>query len=162
MLRMTKVAVLIAAVAAIGFAGMNLMPRAAAAPANDHAAHAPAPAMSASQHIAHLAAAGDIHANHAMDEIQVESAAAINPEELYISSETAARIREAIEKLPAQCQLIFKMVREDGLKHKEVAAILDISELTVRNQLVIAVRKITDAIQPHLPQAALKPRHRFS
>jgi carboxymethylenebutenolidase len=70
MFRMTKVAVLIAAVAAIGFAGMNLMPRAAAAPANDHAAHAPAAAMSASQHIAHLAAAGDIHANHAMDEIR--------------------------------------------------------------------------------------------
>jgi RNA polymerase sigma-70 factor (ECF subfamily) len=97
-----------------------------------------------------------------LDEMQVESTAALNPEELYISTETAARIREAIEKLPAQCRLIFKMVREDGLKHKEVAAILDISELTVRNQLVIAVKKITEAVQPHLPHATLKPRHRFS
>ena len=70
MLRMMKVAVLIAVVAAIGFVGMNLMPRAAAAPANDHSAHAATPATTASQHIAHLAAAGDIHANHAMDEIR--------------------------------------------------------------------------------------------
>jgi RNA polymerase sigma-70 factor (ECF subfamily) len=97
-----------------------------------------------------------------LDEIQVESISTVNPEELYISSETAARIREAIEKLPAQCRLIFKMVREDGLKHKEVAAILDISELTVRNQLVIAVKKISEAIQAHLPHSSLKPRHRFS
>ena len=70
MFRIIKVAVPIAAVAAIGFAGMQLMPRAAAAPSNDHTAHAAAPAMTASQHIAHLAAAGDIHANHAMDEIR--------------------------------------------------------------------------------------------
>jgi carboxymethylenebutenolidase len=70
MFRIIKVAVPIAAVGAIGFAGMHLMPRAAAAPSNDHTAHAAAPALTASQHIAHLAAAGDIHANHAMDEIR--------------------------------------------------------------------------------------------
>jgi RNA polymerase sigma-70 factor (ECF subfamily) len=97
-----------------------------------------------------------------LEEIQVESASAINPEELYISTETAGKIREAIENLPSQCKLIFRMVREDGLKHKEVAAILQISELTVRNQLVIAVRKITEAIQPHIPHTSLKPRHRLS
>lgn len=102
------------------------------------------------------------HPRVSLDEMQVESTASLNPEELYISTETAARIREAIEKLPAQCRLIFKMVREDGLKYKEVAAILDISELTVRNQLVIAVKKITEAVQPHLPYTTLKPRHRFS
>jgi carboxymethylenebutenolidase len=69
MFRIIKVALPVAAVAAIGFTVTNLMPRAAAAPANDHAAHGATPA-TATDHIAHMAAAGDIHANHALDEIR--------------------------------------------------------------------------------------------
>jgi carboxymethylenebutenolidase len=64
--RIIKVALLVAVLAAAGFAGVRLMPRAAAAPANDHAAHG----MTAQEHITHMAAAGDIHANHALDEIR--------------------------------------------------------------------------------------------
>jgi len=79
-----------------------------------------------------------------------------NGEELLITSEMAKRIQAAINGLPAQCKIIFQLVRESDLKHKEVAAILDISEHTVRNQLVIAVKKIASAVQLDIPA----PRHR--
>jgi RNA polymerase sigma-70 factor (ECF subfamily) len=61
-------------------------------------------------------------------------------------------IRRVIEKLPPQCKLIFQLVKEEGLKYKEVAAILDISPFTVRNQLTIAVRMISEILPAYLQQ----------
>lgn len=90
------------------------------------------------------------HPQVSLDEIQLEIVSTINPEELYISAELGNKIREAIAQLPAQCRLIFQMVREDGLKPKEVATILNIAEMTVRNQLTIAAKKIAQSLQPHL------------
>src|SRR5688500_17796557 len=65
-----------------------------------------------------------------------------NPEELFISTEMLNTIRQAIRELPPQCRLIFQLVKEDGLKYKEAAEVMNISVLTVRNQLAIAIRKI--------------------
>lgn len=94
-----------------------------------------------------------------LDEIQLDVSTPINPEELYITTEMSEKINKAIAELPAQCRLIFRMVREDGLKHKEVADILNLSKTTIRNQLVIAVRKITQAIRPHLEPVTAKQRY---
>jgi RNA polymerase sigma-70 factor (ECF subfamily) len=88
-----------------------------------------------------------------IEELQLDIVSTVTPEDLYISTEMAARINDTIRRLPPQCKLIFQMVREDGLKQKEVAAILHISELTVRNQLTIAAKKIAQAIRPQLPAA---------
>jgi RNA polymerase sigma-70 factor (ECF subfamily) len=38
------------------------------------------------------------------------------------------------------------MVKEDGMRYKEVADILHISVLTVRNQVAIATKKIAEAL----------------
>jgi RNA polymerase sigma-70 factor (family 1) len=73
-----------------------------------------------------------------------------NPEELCISSETLQTIRKIIQELPPQCRLIFQLIKEDGLKYKEAAEVLNISVLTVRNQLAIAIRKIGAALPPHI------------
>jgi RNA polymerase sigma-70 factor (ECF subfamily) len=87
-----------------------------------------------------------------LDAIEVENISSFdNGEELFISSEMAKRIQLAINGLPAQCKLIFQLVRENGLKNKEAAAILNISEFTVRNQLVIAAKKIAAAAQLDIP-----------
>jgi len=64
------------------------------------------------------------------------------PEEICISADIVAKIRAALDELPPKCKLILQLVKEDGLKYKEVAEILHISELTVRNQLAIAVKKL--------------------
>jgi DNA-binding CsgD family transcriptional regulator len=41
------------------------------------------------------------------------------------------------------------LVKEDGLKQKEVAEILHISVKTVENQLAIAVRKLAMSLSSH-------------
>jgi len=76
-----------------------------------------------------------------LDSIDVETTIS-GPAEMCISADIVRQIRQAIQELPPQCKLVFQLVKEEGLKYKEVAAILDISPLTVRNQLAIAIRKI--------------------
>ena len=91
-----------------------------------------------------------------LDEIDIQSAIEFkSPEDLYVSKETIKCITQAIRSLPSQCQIIFSLVRIEGLKYKEVAALLNISVFTVRNQIAIATKKIEDAlpqkVQVHFP-----------
>jgi RNA polymerase sigma factor (sigma-70 family) len=57
------------------------------------------------------------------------------------------RLNLAIDALPPRCKLIFKLIKEDGLKYKEVALLLDLSQKTIENQMTIALRKIGESIQ---------------
>ena len=92
--------------------------------------------------------------SYCIDDIDIDPVVSIgNPEDLYISSELVNRIRHAIRELPPQCRLIFQLVKEEGMQYKEAAEILNISVLTVRNQLAIAVRKLAVL----LPEAARSP-----
>ncbi|MBO9596063.1 MAG: RNA polymerase sigma-70 factor [Niabella sp.] len=59
-------------------------------------------------------------------------------------------VHAAVERLPAQRQLIFKLIREEGLKAREVAAILSVSVRTVENQLYKAVKSLAAAISDYL------------
>lgn len=72
-----------------------------------------------------------------------------SPEQDLISAEIMKKIQSAVEELPPKCKIIFKLVREDGLKYKEVAEILNIAENTVDAQMVIAVKKISDKVKGH-------------
>lgn len=86
-----------------------------------------------------------------LDEIDVEAMVTRNnPEDILISMDLCDRINEAIRALPSQCRLIFQLVKEDGLRYKEVASVLNISVFTVRNQVAIATKKIAEAIPAHL------------
>jgi RNA polymerase sigma-70 factor (ECF subfamily) len=81
------------------------------------------------------------------------------PDKQMITAELFNKIHEAVNELPPRCKMIFKLLREDGLKYKEVADILNISENTVDAQMVIAVKRIREKIKYHLdfiPQAFFK------
>jgi RNA polymerase sigma-70 factor (ECF subfamily) len=52
--------------------------------------------------------------------------------------------------LPPRCKLVYKLIKEDGLRYKEVAEILGISVKTIDNQLAIALGKIGKAINVNL------------
>jgi RNA polymerase sigma-70 factor (ECF subfamily) len=57
--------------------------------------------------------------------------------------------------------MIFKLVREDGLKHREVAEILNLSLNTVDVQMAIAIKKICTELQVSRIQKtaqSLKPK----
>lgn len=71
-----------------------------------------------------------------------------NPEYLTIDKELSVSLKEAIDELPERCRLIFLMAREEGLKYKEIAEILSISEKTVNAQMVLAIRKLSKRLGP--------------
>lgn len=86
-----------------------------------------------------------------LDSIDLETVIHIrNPEEICISADMVKKIREVIQTLSPKCRMIFQLVKEEGLKYKEVASILNISVFTVRNQVGIAIRKIGEALPDYL------------
>ncbi|HEY8895749.1 MAG TPA: RNA polymerase sigma-70 factor [Niastella sp.] len=86
-----------------------------------------------------------------LDEMDLETMISLdNPEELCISADIVNTIQQAIKQLPPQCRLIFQMVKEDGMAYREVADVLQISVLTVRNQVAIATRKVAEALPAYV------------
>lgn len=71
----------------------------------------------------------------------------VSPEQIMITAETYQKIRQAVEALPPRCKMIFKLIREDGLRYKEVSEILNISINTIDAQMAIAVQRIADAVR---------------
>ncbi len=65
-----------------------------------------------------------------------------NPEELMLSAEIVKKVMQAVNELPPRCKIIFKLVKEEGLKYAEVAKLLEISIKTVEAQMAIALRRI--------------------
>ncbi len=81
-----------------------------------------------------------------------------SPEELMISGEMLQHIHNAINSLPVKCRLIFKLAKEDGLKHREIAELLGLSVKTVENQMGIALQKIYTVVKLHFPRISLPSR----
>ena len=78
-----------------------------------------------------------------------------DPYDLMITSEMMASMRLAIDELPPRCKMIFRLIREDGLRYKEVADILNISVNTIDVQMAIAVKKICAALHIKSPTSHL-------
>lgn len=86
-----------------------------------------------------------------LEEMDIEPVISFGtPEELCISADILQQLQQCIRSLPPQCRLIFQMVKEDGFTYKEVAGHLNISVLTVRNQVFIATRKIAGIIPVYI------------
>jgi RNA polymerase sigma-70 factor (ECF subfamily) len=82
------------------------------------------------------------------DDLEIEaSQMATDPYNLLVTAEMMKRMQQAVENLPPRCKMIFKLVREDGLKHREVAEILNVSINTVDVQMAIAIKKICTELQ---------------
>lgn len=67
-------------------------------------------------------------------------------EDSLIEKEIIEQIYAAIETLPCKCKLAFTLAKINGLKYREIAEVLEITEKTVNNHLVLAVKKITELL----------------
>jgi RNA polymerase sigma-70 factor (ECF subfamily) len=73
-----------------------------------------------------------------------------DPEKELEMRELIFKMDEAINSLPPQCKIIFNLIKEEGLKYKEVAEILSLSPRTVETQLVRAMKKLDKILTPYL------------
>ena len=66
----------------------------------------------------------------------------LDPENKLIQKELHEAIISAIKSLPPKCQVVYKLIRVDGLCYKEVAEIMGISVKTVDRHLNNALHKL--------------------
>lgn len=72
------------------------------------------------------------------------------PEEELIIKENIDLLNAAVNSLPEKCKLTFKLIREDKLKYKEVAEIMNISVKTVEAHLATAIRKLRETLDKQI------------
>jgi RNA polymerase sigma-70 factor (ECF subfamily) len=68
-----------------------------------------------------------------------------------MASELEEKIYRAMEVLPEQCRLVFKLSRFEELKYAEIAAQLDISVKTVENHMGKALKIMREQLKDYLP-----------
>lgn len=73
----------------------------------------------------------------------------LNPELILNYQELQLHLDKAVSHLPPRCRQIFVMNRLDGLKYREISAILGLSERTVENQLVKALSSVRTALSKY-------------
>lgn len=68
-------------------------------------------------------------------------------EEQLMANELERHAQRLISSLPKQQQLIFKLSREEGLTHNEIAQKLGLSPNTVKNHMVQALKTLKSTLQ---------------
>ena len=76
----------------------------------------------------------------------------LNPEDIAVQKENLKTIEETINSLPAKCRLIFRLIKEEGLKYKDVANLLGISVKTVANHMTLAHTRLIECLSEFFPE----------
>jgi RNA polymerase sigma-70 factor (ECF subfamily) len=93
-----------------------------------------------------LRKASKISVEHIADIQHFDITVKTDPEKLLITAEMIAQVEHSIQQLPPRTKAVFMMVKQYGLKYKEVAELLNVSPRTVENQLALAIRRISQSI----------------
>ena len=73
-----------------------------------------------------------------------------NPLQQIVTAETERVIEAAVASLPAQCQMVFRLIREEGFSHKKVSAILDVSQNTIETHMRIGLKRVKKSLEHYL------------
>lgn len=82
-----------------------------------------------------------------LNEAQLESDFTNNTLETIDLHETRELVGQLIRQLPPQKKLIYKLTREEGLSHDQIARRLNISKNTVKNHLVETLKFLRENLQ---------------
>lgn len=72
-----------------------------------------------------------------------------SPENIFVEKELFKSLDCAIESLPPKCRLVFRLVKEERMSYKQIAALLDISLKTIENHMNVAIKKILKTVSVH-------------
>ncbi len=92
-----------------------------------------------------------IKQQHAAVELAVAERSTESVSRTVMASELEERIFKALNKLPEQCRLVFKLSRFEELKYAEIADQLNISVKTVENQMGKALKIMREQLKDYLP-----------
>ncbi|MGN7723038.1 RNA polymerase sigma-70 factor [Chitinophaga sp. 22620] len=93
-----------------------------------------------------------------LDDGLAQLSAPTDPEKEMEWKEMNHRLDQEVNRLPDQCRKVFRLIRDEGFRYKDVAVILNISPRTVETQLFRAIRRLNEAIAPFLSAKPGKKR----
>ena len=73
----------------------------------------------------------------------------VSPEYEIIENEFSVVIKQTLDSLPPKRRLVFRMVKEEGLKYQEVARLLDLSVKTVETHMGLALKTLHENIEKY-------------
>ena len=82
------------------------------------------------------------------------------PEMLPMDRNVYELLESAVEKLPDQRKMVYKLIREEGLLLDEVAALLSISDRTVEKHLELAIKELCHHLKGYLQDQRQHPKIR--
>lgn len=83
-----------------------------------------------------------------IDELNADIAdTGVTGEDKLVCEDLTKLINTTLSKLSDQCRLVFKLVKEDGLKYREVADLLDISIKTVEYHMGNALKTLASGLK---------------
>ncbi|HYG18000.1 MAG TPA: RNA polymerase sigma-70 factor [Ohtaekwangia sp.] len=88
---------------------------------------------------------------HVAGELAVAERSVESVSNTVMASELETRIFQAMETLPEQCRLVFKLSRFEELKYAEIATQLGLSIKTVENHMGKALKIMRDQLKDYLP-----------
>ena len=77
----------------------------------------------------------------------------IDPHEKYLESELRNLLNKTIELLPPKRQMVFKLIKDEGMSQKEVADLMDISVRTVEVHLKLGVKDVRKIIKDYFVES---------
>lgn len=92
-----------------------------------------------------------IKQRHAGEELATAERSYDSVAHIVATNELEFRIKEAIDELPEQCRMVFKLSRFEELKYSEIAEQLGISIKTVENHMGKALKIMRDRLRDYLP-----------
>lgn len=65
-------------------------------------------------------------------------------------SEVQLLLEKTINSLPPKCQMVFRLIKENGMSHKQVIDVLEVSQNTIETQMRIALKKIREQLNAYI------------
>jgi len=69
-----------------------------------------------------------------------------------LAGELLSKINLIIEEFPPQRKLIFRLIKDEHMRYKEVANLLEISVKAVEKQMTIGYQRIATVLRPEYPE----------
>jgi RNA polymerase sigma-70 factor (family 1) len=113
------------------------------------------------QSLNYLKKYSNIHLVQIENSEEVEFINVYDPQKELEKKELHFLMDKAIASLSPQCSIIFRLIKEDGMRYREVAEILNISPRTVQTQLFRAMKKLAVILISHRETEKLTGKKRL-
>ncbi len=72
-----------------------------------------------------------------------------DPHECLVEKELREAVSAIVEALPPKRRMVYRLIKDEGMRYKDVSVLLEISERTVEVHLKLAIRELRETLTKH-------------